>query len=128
MGNYALESQAESNLIRLAKNQAAISNALSERVASDAGIIAETGKASRTELYVDTATGGLMVTCSIPVYSPGGNLTGVVAADVTLKTVTERIINTQAGESGYAFLPDGNSNIVAGPGLCPTTSSGRRRR
>jgi len=77
----------------------------------------ETGEIGWTELYVDAVTGELMVTCSKPVYSPEGEIVGVVGADVTLRTMNERIINTQVGELGYAFLIDNNGKVVARPGL-----------
>ena len=77
----------------------------------------ETGEIGWTELYVDAVTGELMVTCSKPVCSPEGEIVGVVGADVTLKTMNERLINTQVGELGYAFLIDNNGKVVARPGL-----------
>ena len=55
----------------------------------------ETGEIAWTELYVDAATGELMVTCSKPVYGPEGEIVGVVGADVTLKTMNEGILNTE---------------------------------
>jgi len=77
----------------------------------------ETGEIGWTELYVDAVTGDLMVTCSKPVYSSEGKIVGVVGADVTLKALNERIINTQVGELGYAFLIDSNGKVVARPRL-----------
>ena len=77
----------------------------------------ETGEIGWTELYVDAVTGDLMVTCSKPVYSSEGKIVGVVGADVTLKALNERIISTQVGELGYAFLIDNNGKVVARPGL-----------
>ena len=77
----------------------------------------ETGEIGWTELYVDAVTGDLMVTCSKPVYSSEGKIVGVVGADVTLKALNERIISTQVGELGYAFLIDNNGKVVARPRL-----------
>jgi len=78
---------------------------------------AETGRIGWTELYVDAAGLGLMVTCSKPVYTPDGEMVGVVGADVTLEAMNERIINTQVAELGYALVIDNNGNVVARPGL-----------
>jgi len=78
---------------------------------------ARAGKIGWTELYVDAFGRGLMTTCFKPVHTLEGKLVGVVAADVTLKTINERIINTQVGEFGYAFLIDDKENLVARPGL-----------
>ena len=76
-----------------------------------------TGEAGWTEPYIDAATSGLVVTYSSPVYDDSDVFIGVIATDVTLNTVNENIINTQVGESGYAFLIDGDGNIIARPGL-----------
>jgi sigma-B regulation protein RsbU (phosphoserine phosphatase) len=78
---------------------------------------AKAGKIGWTELYVDAFRRGLMITCFQPVYTLEGKLVGVVAADVTLKTINEKIINTQVGELGYAFLIDDRGKVVARPGL-----------
>jgi len=78
---------------------------------------AETGQIGWSDLYVDAAGAGLMITCSVPLYDEQDKLIGVVAADVTLKTVNEAIINTQVGTLGYAFMIDKEGNIVARPEL-----------
>lgn len=78
---------------------------------------ANTGEIGWTELYVDASGHGLMVTCSQSFYGPQGKLIGVIGTDVTLKSMNERIINTQVGKLGYAFLIDDNGKIVARPGL-----------
>ncbi len=75
------------------------------------------GETGWTELYVDAGTGDLAVTCSRPVYDSKNSFIGVVAADVTLKTLNERIINTRVGEMGYAFLIDEGGRIIAHPAL-----------
>jgi sigma-B regulation protein RsbU (phosphoserine phosphatase) len=41
----------------------------------------------------------------------------VVGADVTIKAMDERIINTQVGELGYALLIDNKGKVIARPGL-----------
>ena len=77
----------------------------------------ETGKIGWSGLYIGASTHELMVTCSKPVYGPGGELLGVVGADVTLKAMNDDIINAQIGKLGYAFLIDDKGNFVARPGL-----------
>lgn len=84
------------------------------------GYYQKAAKADRigwTELYVDAFRRGLMITCFKPVYNSEGKLVGVVAADVTLKTMNEKIINTQVGKLGYVFLIDDKGKIIARPGL-----------
>jgi len=72
---------------------------------------------SWTDLYVDVATGELMVTCYEPVYDINGNPIAAIGADVELTAMNERIINTQVGQSGYAFVIDKKGNFIARPGL-----------
>ncbi len=79
--------------------------------------VAEANGLVWSELYVDAGGRGLMVTCSSPVYRDDGEMIGVVAADVTLDTINDRVINTQIGKRGYAFLIDTAGRVVARPGL-----------
>jgi len=83
----------------------------------------ETGQISWSEPYIDVVAGALMISCSKPVYDSKQNLVGVVAVDVTTKTINQKIINLRVGELGYAFLMDNNGKIIARPGL----SSGDQR-
>lgn len=78
---------------------------------------AAAGKASWSDLYVDAGGRGLMITCSEPVYDTKGAFAGVVAADVTLETLNEAIINTQVGNLGYALMIDKQGKVIARPGL-----------
>jgi len=66
--------------------------------------------------YVDVVGHGMMVTCARAVPDPDGDGGWVVAADVTLRTIDQQIINTQVGSTGYAFLIDGEGNVISGPG------------
>ena len=77
----------------------------------------ETGETGWTDLYIDAFGHGLCVTCFKPYFDRDGKLAGVVAADVTLEALNERIINTQVGKAGYAFLIDKTGKIIARPGL-----------
>ena len=77
----------------------------------------ETGGLCWSEPYVDAGGLGLMVTCSIPIPAPQKGFFWVLAADVTIDTINQNIINTQIGELGYAFLLDNSGNVVALPGF-----------
>ncbi len=81
------------------------------------------GKLVWSKPYISAIDNILIVTCSKPFYTKEGKLVGVVEADVTLKMLTERIIRTQIGKSGYAFLIDSEGNLIAHPGI----STGGRR-
>jgi GAF domain-containing protein/HAMP domain-containing protein len=64
--------------------------------------------------YVDAAGGGLVVTVAEPVYIRD-NFRGVVAADVQLTTITERLSSIKVGQTGYAFMLDDAGRIISLP-------------
>ena len=68
-----------------------------------------------TSTMIDAVGGKPMVTCYKPVYDEKRRLIGVVGADVTTETINQKIIGTQIGKNGYAFLIDGKGNIIAHP-------------
>lgn len=70
-----------------------------------------------TEPYIHAATKELVITCAKPFYDRNKNLLGVVEADVTLNVLNEKIVSTQIGDLGYAFLIDDKGDIIARPGL-----------
>jgi GAF domain-containing protein/HAMP domain-containing protein len=68
-----------------------------------------------TPPYQDPALTGLIVTNSSPVYDNSGRFLGVVGADVQLAKITERVLDVQIGETGFAFLIDSGGHIIAMP-------------
>jgi sigma-B regulation protein RsbU (phosphoserine phosphatase) len=68
-----------------------------------------------TNTMIDVVNGKTMVTCYKPVFDEKRRLIGVVGADVTTETINQKIIGTQIGKNGYAFLIDGKGNIIAHP-------------
>lgn len=70
-----------------------------------------------SEPYISAADRELIITCSKPFYDKKGILLGVVEADVTLEMLNKRILSTQVGTQGYAFLIDERANLIAHPGL-----------
>jgi len=79
----------------------------------------ETGRLGWSETYTDAATGELMVTCFKPVNDQQGQLVGVVGADVSIQTIYDSILGADIGESGYAFLINEDSYVIARPGMSP---------
>ncbi|MEG1256049.1 methyl-accepting chemotaxis protein [Clostridium sp.] len=68
-----------------------------------------------TNPYVDTATGKLVITAAIPVYNSFDNntLTGVLAIDIPLETISNNITSIKIGETGYPFLVAKDGNLIA---------------
>jgi GAF domain-containing protein/HAMP domain-containing protein len=64
--------------------------------------------------YVDAAGGGLVVTVASPVYD-NNDFLGVLAADIQLSTITERISSIKIGSTGYAFMIDDAGRIISMP-------------
>ncbi len=67
-----------------------------------------------TDVYMDPAGNGLVVTLSIPIYK-NNVFQGVMSADIQLANISERISNIKPGVSGYAFLVDSKGHILAMP-------------
>ncbi len=68
-----------------------------------------------TNTMIDAANGNPMITCSKPIYNANHQFVGVAAADVTIETINQKVISTQVGNNGYAFLIDGKGMVVAHP-------------
>lgn len=67
-----------------------------------------------TDIYVDPAKQGLVVTVSSPVYE-GDAFLGVISADIKLDKISEQIANIHPGKTGFAFLVDAGGRILVMP-------------
>lgn len=67
-----------------------------------------------TNAYLDPAGHGWMISSIFPVYN-NDFLEGVVGLDVTLETITSRIINTVVPWDGYMMIVDNTGTILAIP-------------
>jgi signal transduction histidine kinase/HAMP domain-containing protein len=65
--------------------------------------------------YVDLAGHGLLVTGFTPIYF-GDEYRGLIAADVSLARLAERLKNLRPTPNAYGFLIDGNGQLIAAPG------------
>jgi GAF domain-containing protein/HAMP domain-containing protein len=74
-----------------------------------------TQKAVWTVPYQDPALTGLLVTNSLPIYDRTGRFVGVVSLDVQLSKISELVSSIHVGETGYAFLIDDKSHVIAMP-------------
>jgi len=64
--------------------------------------------------YVDATGGGLVVTVAAPVYV-GDQFNGVVAADMTMETITAQIRSLKIGQTGYSYMIDSAGRIISMP-------------
>ncbi|MEN6611432.1 MAG: SpoIIE family protein phosphatase [Methanoregulaceae archaeon] len=74
------------------------------------------GNVTWTGPYVDATEEGLVVTCSVPVYSKEYGY-WVIGADVSIDTINQDILNWTFGKGGYAILLDSQGNIISMPDL-----------
>ena len=66
--------------------------------------------------YVDAAGQGLIVTMFYPLWDKQNNqFAGAVGIDITLNKIVENILSIQFAKTGFAFLTDGQGNIIAMP-------------
>jgi GAF domain-containing protein/HAMP domain-containing protein len=65
--------------------------------------------------YLDAALNGLVITTSIPVNDDNGRFRGVAAMDIQLTRITQIISDIRVGDTGYAFLIDGEKRLIAMP-------------
>lgn len=77
-------------------------------------------KASRTdntiftEPYIDAQTGKMVITLARRIVR-NGNLLGVMAADIFISDVLEKVQEYRLSENSYAFLLDDSANFVSHP-------------
>ncbi|GAB4209444.1 MAG: hypothetical protein OHK0022_40520 [Roseiflexaceae bacterium] len=64
--------------------------------------------------YADPSGQGLLVTASTPVYG-GDSFRGVIAVDISLTRLIERLSSLQPVDNGYAFLIDQTGRLIAAP-------------
>ena len=73
------------------------------------------GKVVWSAPYQDAALNGLVITTSIPVFDSKKEFQGVFAMDIQLNRITKLISNIHVGQTGYAFLVDRDSHLIALP-------------
>src|SRR5258705_6384717 len=81
-------------------------------------------KAIRDDTYIGPVytsdTPEPYVTLAVPLRAPSREIVGVVSAEANLKFLSEVIGNIHFGVAGYAYLTDGQGDLMAhkGPSLC----------
>lgn len=69
------------------------------------------GKPTLTPIYVDAATGNLMLTLVDPIIE-NGKIVGVAGADVLLNSIVDKIKTIHAGAGSFAFLLDTTTGTI----------------
>ncbi len=69
---------------------------------------------SVTGAYVDTVTGGLVVTISTGIYN-GSTLVGVIGMDIALDLLVKELSNIAIGETGYLTVYDSDGILLYHP-------------
>lgn len=68
-----------------------------------------------TDVYISSFTNAPCVTISVPIKNSMGQIVGVMAADVSLKSVWEIIDAVQVGQNGYVDVVDNKGTVVSHP-------------
>lgn len=68
-----------------------------------------------TDPYVDASTGALVLTAAKPAFDNSGKLIGVVAVDLSLATLSEKINGIKVGKTGYVYVVDSQNNTMIHP-------------
>lgn len=66
------------------------------------------------DTYMDSY-GNICITCARAFRDGQGNVTGVVASDIKLKEMLSEITTARIGQSGYAFVIDEGTTLIAHP-------------
>lgn len=69
-----------------------------------------------TPAFINQTANRVIVTLAKAIYIDD-TLTGVIATDIDIMTITNFVSEKQIGEDGFAFIIDENNNLIAYPGL-----------
>ncbi len=72
------------------------------------------GKSILTEAYISD-TGDAVFTVATPIRTNGSEISGVVAIDISLATLTEETGSVKVGSTGYVMLVDSLDQVVSDP-------------
>lgn len=72
------------------------------------------GQTVVTEPFVDAVTGNTVVAV-VRTVEKDGQVVGVVALNVKLTTLAEKVATKQVGNTGYVFISEASGNILAHP-------------
>ena len=75
-------------------------------------LAAKNNSLSWSDVFVDAYGRGLGITCAKPYYDEEGRIAGVAGVGTILNELTEIVIRTRVGETGYAFILNELGQII----------------
>ena len=75
---------------------------------------ADPGTVTFTTPFIDAATGKVIITAALAIYQ-SEELIGVIGIDILLKTIQDKVLSIDPGDSGKAFLINDDGNVLAHP-------------
>lgn len=73
------------------------------------------GKLNYSDPYLDMTTGKYAISVGIPIKDKQGKILGILAEDILLDTITNRVQSIDLGGLGYGFLLDRNGTGLSHP-------------
>ena len=70
-----------------------------------------------TDVFEDAMGRGLAITCAMPYRDGDGEIRGVVAFGSTINALSDKIIETEIGETGYVFVVNENGQTIISPNI-----------
>jgi len=67
--------------------------------------------------YVDAAGLGVIMSASKGMVGSDGTFLGVVAVDITVRSIDEDVLDIRAGRGSYAFMVSGDGTVISHPDL-----------
>ena len=77
----------------------------------------EAGDLSWTDVFEDAMGRGLAITCATPYRDGTGEVRGVVAFGSTITALSEKIIETEIGQTGYVFVVNEKGQTIISPNI-----------
>ena len=68
-----------------------------------------------TDIYQDADTKKPIITVAVPITNDKGEFIGVLGGDISLGTLSNRIVQRKIGQNGYAFMVNKNGDLIAHP-------------
>ncbi|MBP3509834.1 SpoIIE family protein phosphatase [Oscillibacter sp.] len=70
-----------------------------------------------TDVFEDAMGRGLAITCATPYRDGTGEIRGVVAFGSTINALSDKIIETEIGQTGYMFVVNENGQTIISPNI-----------